>query len=57
MYNEDRLDPELAGLAPMFANFINLDDIPAMRPNLAAMRTVPTCRYRSGCANCLNGFP
>ncbi len=37
MYNEERLDPELADLAPMFANFINLDDIPATRVSLAAM--------------------
>jgi acetyl esterase/lipase len=37
MYNEHRLDPELAGMAPMFADFINLDDIPAMRASLAAM--------------------
>lgn len=37
MYNENRLDPELKELAPLFANFINLDDIPAMRVNLAAL--------------------
>ena len=37
MYNEHRLDPELKELAPLFANFINLDDIPATRTSLAAM--------------------
>lgn len=37
MYNEHRLDPELKELAPLFANFINLDDIPATRVSLAAM--------------------
>jgi acetyl esterase/lipase len=37
MPNEHRLDPEPKELAPLFANFINLDDIPATRVNLAAM--------------------
>jgi acetyl esterase/lipase len=36
-YYSERLDPELAPMAPLFANFINLDDIPAARANLAAM--------------------
>jgi acetyl esterase/lipase len=37
MYRTEQLDPELAPLAQFFQNFINLDDIPAARVNLAAM--------------------
>ena len=37
MYNENRLDPDLVPLAPVFANFLDLVDIPAARVGLAAM--------------------
>ncbi|NJM41723.1 MAG: alpha/beta hydrolase [Anaerolineae bacterium] len=37
MYHAERLDPDLVAIAPALANFINLDDIPAMRAGLAAM--------------------
>jgi acetyl esterase/lipase len=37
MYNTERLDPELAPMAPMFEKFLDLDDIPATRAQLAAM--------------------
>ena len=37
MYHEERLDPDLAPLAPMFADFLNLDDIPAARAGLAVL--------------------
>ena len=37
MFHEERLDPDLVAIAPAFANFINLDDIPAARTGMAAM--------------------
>ena len=37
MYHPERLDPELAPLAPTFTNFLNLDDIPAARAGLTVM--------------------
>ena len=37
MFNEERLDPDLVPLAPVFANYLNLADIPAARAGLAAM--------------------
>jgi acetyl esterase/lipase len=37
MYHEEQLDPELAPIAPAFANFLNLDDIPAVRANLSVL--------------------
>ena len=37
MYHEERLDPDLAPLAPMFTDFLNLNDIPAARAWLAAL--------------------
>lgn len=37
MYHEERLDSDLVGLAPVFVNFIDLVDIPAVRAQLALM--------------------
>jgi acetyl esterase/lipase len=38
MYHPERLDPELAPMAPMFEKFLDLDDIPTTRAQLAAMQ-------------------
>lgn len=37
MFHEERLDPDLAAIAPAFVNLINLDDIPAARTGIAVM--------------------
>jgi acetyl esterase/lipase len=37
VYSAENLDPELAPMAPMFANFLNLADIPAERKRLSDM--------------------
>ncbi len=47
MYQLERLDPDLAAIAPAFTNFLILDDIPAARAGLAVMlkqmaATLPT---------------